>query len=59
MVIVSHKKILEESPIWNSFIDVSDFNSLEECVKYVINLDIEKIHWMMEQPIYNEDVINL
>jgi hypothetical protein len=48
----------------DSFIDVSDFDSPEECVEYVVSMEEEKIYWMMEQPIFKEsgiydDIINI
>lgn len=48
----------------DSFVNVSDFDSIDECVEYVINMETEKIHWMMDQPIFNEhtkygDIINI
>ncbi len=45
----------------NAFINVSDFNSLDECVEHVINMDEIKIKEMLKEPIYNEknDLINL
>jgi len=44
-----------------AFINVNDFNSFNECVDYVINMDDTKIKQMIEEPIYNEnnDIINL
>lgn len=45
----------------NAFINVNDFNSFEECVKYVINMDEETIQRMTNEPIYNpnNDIVNL
>lgn len=40
-----------------AFINVSDFNSFEDCVKYVINLDDETIKKMSEEPIYMDNEI--
>ena len=48
----------------DSFVNVSDFKSIDECVDYVVNMELEKIHWMREQPIFKEnsiydDIINI
>jgi hypothetical protein len=37
-----------------AFIDLSHFDSLEECVNFVCNMSEEAIHEMREQPIYND-----
>jgi len=43
-----------------AFINVSDFNTLEECVDYAINLSDKEIKKMSQEPIYNNnDLINL
>ena len=36
-----------------SFINVNDFNSLDECVDYVCNLSDEEINIILNEPIYN------
>ena len=44
----------------DAFINVDDFESLEECVDYVIHLSDEKRQYMLEQPIYTDsEVIHL
>ena len=40
-----------------AFINVDDFNSFEDCVNYVINLDNETIKKMSEEPIYMDNEI--
>jgi hypothetical protein len=43
-----------------AFINVNDFSSFEECVKYVINLDDDTIQKMYNEPIYtNDELTNL
>ena len=44
-----------------SFINVSDFNSLDDCVDYVSNLSDEEINKILKEPIYNpsSEVIRL
>lgn len=39
----------------NSYIDVSDFNSFEECAKYVLSLSQKKIEEMRTVVIYNKN----
>ena len=42
-----------------AFINVSDFNTFEECVNYVVNMTDEQIREMSNEPIYmNDDLIN-
>ena len=36
-----------------AFINISDFDDFESCVKYLINLKTEEIHDMMDEPIFN------
>ena len=36
-----------------AFINISDFDDFESCVKYIINLKTEEIHDMMDEPIFN------
>ena len=36
-----------------AFINVNNFNTFEECVRYVINMDSNTIKQMTEEPIYN------
>jgi hypothetical protein len=45
----------------NAFINVDDFSSYEECVKYVNNLDEATIQKMSSEPIYNpeSELVNL
>ena len=48
----------------DSFVNLSDFESIDECVDYVVNMKLDKIHWMMSQPVFNEntkynDIINI
>ena len=39
---------------------MSDFNTFEECVNYVVNMTDEQIREMSNEPIYmNDDLINL
>jgi hypothetical protein len=43
-----------------SFINVSDFNNLDECIEYVINLTDEQIKDIQSKPIYtNNELINI
>jgi hypothetical protein len=44
-----------------AFINVSDFESLEKCVDYVLNITDNEREYIMKQPIYNSksDIINL
>ena len=44
-----------------AFVNVGDFESLEKCVDYVVNMTDSQRKYMMEQPIYNpkSDIINL
>jgi len=44
-----------------AFINVSDFNTFEDCVEYVINMSDEEIAAMLNEPIYmqNNDIVNL
>jgi len=44
-----------------AFINVSNFNTFEECVEYVINMSDEEITEMMNEPIYiqDNDIVNL
>ena len=43
-----------------AFINVSNFNSYEDCVDYVINMSKEQINNMINEPIYNNnELINL
>lgn len=47
----------------NAFINVSDFNTFEDCVNYVITMSDEQIRQMQQEPIYsnhcNSDLLNL
>jgi hypothetical protein len=45
----------------NSFIDVSDFESVEKCIEYVLSLDDATIEKMSQEPFYNRnnDLVNL
>jgi len=54
-------KIVKQFFNKDAFIDISDFPSLEDAAKYVCSMSMEKIRWMMEQPIINEenDIINM
>ena len=53
----------EISELFNpkAFINLSNFNSPQDCVEYVINMTPEQCSAMQQEPIYNEenDVINL
>jgi hypothetical protein len=40
----------------DSFINVNNFVSIEECSKYIYNLSPEKIKWMQQQPIFKEPI---
>jgi hypothetical protein len=44
-----------------AFINVSNYNTFEECVEYVINMSDEEITAMMNEPIYmqDNDIVNL
>ena len=44
-----------------AFINVSDFNTFEDCVEYVINMTDEEITAMLNEPIYmqDNDIVNL
>jgi hypothetical protein len=39
----------------NAFINVSDFNTFEDCVNYVITMSDEQIRQMQQEPIYSND----
>tara|TARA_Y100000590_G_scaffold317912_1_gene359683 strand:- start:1836 stop:2726 length:891 start_codon:yes stop_codon:yes gene_type:complete len=44
----------------NAFINVSDFNNLDECIEYISNLSEDDINYMLNQNIYNDnDLINI
>ena len=53
----------EISELFNpkAFINLSNFKSPQDCVKYVINMTSQQCRAMQQEPIYNEenDVINL
>ena len=44
-----------------SFIDISDFESVEKCIEYVLNMDDAAIEQMTNEPFYNRDndLVNL
>lgn len=41
-----------------AFIYINDFNSIEECVDYIINLPLHKIQDMMNKPIFKENKLH-
>ena len=45
----------------NSFINISDFESVEKCIEYVLSLDDAAIEKMSNEPFYNRDndIVNL
>jgi hypothetical protein len=43
-----------------AFINIDDFDNIDQCVQYVINLSDEKREYMLNQPIYtNNELINI
>ncbi len=46
-------KIVNEFFNKKAFINVSDFNNLNDCVQFIINMNENQIHKMMDEPIFN------